>query len=218
MTHLKHVGRVKNTGRPCVVVFREIYNEEGKVVDTDHCLVVETDSLPDAEQYEFMNIVKGVSAQETGNLYEVISRSPLSNGQSTLAWLHGSGRLRKVATNNVLMTPDNNTSIDLDKLNKIIRMQAGGSTEEEINAVMQDDTDQAPRTAQLNDSKPETVTAPADTDGVLDDAAIAKSKLDQAVMFEERAKELKQEAFKLDPTLKPKRKSRTAPKKAAETS
>jgi hypothetical protein len=43
MANLKHIGRVANTNVKCVVVFREIYDEKGNVIDPNNCLVVETE-------------------------------------------------------------------------------------------------------------------------------------------------------------------------------
>jgi hypothetical protein len=52
-------------------------------------------------------------------------------------------------------------------------------------------------------------------EGVLDDATIAESYLKQAAAFEAQAKELRESAEKLVPTVKPKRARRAAPKKSA---
>ena len=43
---VKHVGRIKNTDRKCVVAFRYIYDEKGNITDRDHCLVIDADALP----------------------------------------------------------------------------------------------------------------------------------------------------------------------------
>jgi hypothetical protein len=47
----------------------------------------------------------------------------------------------------------------------------------------------------------------------MDDAAIAQSYMSQAEMFEAQAKELREQAIQLDPSLKPKRTRKTPPKK-----
>ncbi len=224
MAPLKHVGRIKNTGRRCVVVFREIYDEQGHVVDDNNCLIVETESLPDAEHQDIMRIIESEPAQSTGDLYNVLSRERLGTGVPALSWMVNTNRLRKFPTNNIELTPDSLTVIGLDTLNKIVKMQKSGASQQDIEKVMQDDTDMPPRqatsvTESMNESNPDAVEATeqlADTqsgDGVLDDAAIAKQRLAQAETFEAEAKTLREQAYEMDPSLKPKRGRKTAPKK-----
>lgn len=218
MAQLKHVGRIKNTGRRCIIVFREIYDENGNAVDHNNCLVLESESLPDAEHQDIMQIVESATMQENSNAYEVFARSRLGNGQTALAWMHATGRLRKMPTNNVELTPDSQNVIALDQLNTIVRMQAAGATQAEIENALRDDTDSAPRDAALTESTPAPAPEPQTQDGgdgVLDDAAIAKGRLDQAILFEAQAKELREQAYELDPSLKPKKTTRrTTTKKA----
>lgn len=223
MAPLKHVGRIKNTGRRCIVVFREIYDENGNVVDDTNCLVVETESLPDAEHQDIMRIVESEPAQSTGEVYNIFARERLGTGVPALNWMVQSNRLRKFPTSNIELTPDSQTVLGLDKLNKIVKMQKTGATEEDIQRVLQDDTDMPPRDANmLAESATKTATEPTpDTqatsqsgnEGVMDDADIAKSYMSQAEMFEKQAKELREQAYDLDPSLKPKRTRKTPPKK-----
>ena len=211
---LKHVGHVINTGRRCVVVFREIYDKEGNVMESDNCLVMETESLPDLVHQDMMRIVEGGPAQATGNLYEVFARERLTDGTVALNYLHGKGRLRKYPTNNIMLTPDNNNELRLDKMNKILKMQQSGASEQDINNIMIDDTDGAPRSSSSLSKTP----APASSEpGVLDDSAIAQQRLQQAETFLQEAERLKTEAYELDPSLKkPKttRAKKTSTKKA----
>lgn len=219
MATLKHVGRIKNTGRRCVVIFREMYNDKGHVVDENNCLVVETDNLPDAEHQDIMRIIESGPAQTTGDVYNVFARERLGNGLPALQWMAQSQRLRKFPTSNIELTPDSRTVIGLDTLNKIVKMQKSGASEADIQKVLQDDTDLPPREAQtiVDSSKEQTTDAPAEAqsgeNGVLDDSAIAKSYVTQAEMFEQQAKDLREQAYTLDPTLKPRRSQRPAPKK-----
>lgn len=223
MAPLKHVGRIKNTGRRCVVVFREIYDEHGNVVDENNCLVFESESLPDAEHQDLMRIIESEPAQATGELYNVLSRERLGTGVTALSWLAQSGRLRKFPTSNIELVPDSNSIIGLDTLNKIVKMQKSGVSQAEIEQAIRDDTDSAPRdvTNQIvNESADQTAqeteapaTPQSGDDGVLDDTALAKSYVDQAEVFEKQAKELRDQAYEMDPSLKPKRTKRTPPKK-----
>jgi|TARA_R110000851_G_scaffold12905_3_gene44445 hypothetical protein len=205
MAALKHVGRIKNTGRRCVVVFREIYNTEGHVVDENNCLVFETESLPDAEHQDLMRIVESDQAQTTGDLFDVLGRSRLGTGEQALNWLASSNRLRKYPSNNVDLTPDSSTVIGLDTLNKIVKMQKAGASQADIENVLRDDTDSSPRDAtNAVDSMTEVsdaVEAPSG-DVVMDDAALAVSYIDQAKMFEAQAKDLRVQAKALKPAAK----------------
>ena len=199
---LKHVGQITNTGRRCVVVFREIYNDAGDVIEPDNCLVIETDSLPDLQHQDIMRIVEGEPAQSTGNLYEVLGRERMTDGAVALRWLSEANRLRKYPTNNILLTPDNQNTLRLDKMNRIIQMQASGATQEQIENALVDDTDGPPRKQTSAQQAP---TPPAGEPGVLDDSAIAQQRLAQADTFLAEAERLRAEAYELDPTLKPKR-------------
>jgi len=226
MANLKHVGRVKNTGRRCIVIFREIYNDKGHVVDDQNCLVVETDSLPDAEHQDILRIVESEPAQATGDVYNIFARQRLTNGTSALKWLADTNRLRKVPTNKIELTPDSRTVLSLDKLNKIVKMQQTGASEEDISRVLQDDTDLPPRDASImaetsqqiaqethDTESPEKPASQPGNEGVLNDSEIAQSYISQAEMFERQAKDLRDQAYDLDPSLKPKRSRKTPPKK-----
>ena len=205
---LKHVGQVINTGRRCVVVFREIYNEKGEVIEPDNCLIVETDSLPDMQHQDMMRIVEGEPAQQTGDLYNVLARERFTDGQMVLGWLNATGRLRKFPTNQILLTPTANNTLRLDKMNRIIEMQRAGQTQEQIENALVDDTDSAPRAQTTAQTAP---SAPASEPGVLDDTTLAKGLLEQAAQFESEVTRLREEAYTLDPSLKPK--ARRATKK-----
>jgi hypothetical protein len=205
MATLKHVGRIKNTGRRCVVAFREIYNDKGHVVDENNCLVFETESLPDAEHQDLMRIVESEPAQVTGDLYNVLGRSRLGTGELALTWLAQSNRLRKLPTSNIDLTPDSKTIIGLDTLNKIVKMQKSGASQADIENVLRNDTDSPPRDMTSTVDTLTETPAEADTppgDGVLDDAAIASSYIAQAKMFEAQAKDLRAQAKTLKPAAK----------------
>ncbi len=223
MAAMKHIGKIKNTGRRCVVVFREMYDEKGRVIDENNCLVFETESLPDAEHQDLMRILESENAQTTGDLFNVLARARLGTGDLALGWLQRSNRLRKFPTSNIEMTPDARTKLGLDTLNKIVKMQKSGASQQQIENALRNDTDMPPRQAEavaldiaddvFDPVVPGNVNA-LSGDGVLDDAAIAKSYLDQAELFAQRAQELREQAYNMNPALKPKanaRRKKTAP-------
>ena len=118
--NLKHVGKLKNSQRRVIVVFREIPEDE------DFCLVVDTDALPDWMHDDMINAVESPGAQASANFYEYAQRSIFTDGSNMLQTLHNSRRLSRQPTNNVIMTPNSSVRIGLDELNTIIREQNGG--------------------------------------------------------------------------------------------
>jgi hypothetical protein len=185
-----------------VVVFREIYDEKGNVLEKDNCLVVETDTLPDMQHQDLMRIVESEPAQRTGEIFNVLARERFGDGNIALTWLHQSGRLRKYPTSQIMMTPSAGTSVRLDKLNTIIRMQKDGRSQAEIENAVRDDTDQPPRQA-VTGTRTEAA-APADT-AIMNDADIAEQRLKQAEFYAQESERLRQEAYALNPKLKSKR-------------
>ena len=202
MANVKHVGQVANTGLKCVVVFREIYDENGNVTDPNHCLIVETERLPDMEHDDIVRVVESDSAQTANQFYEVAHRSMFSDGINMLTKLHNRGYLKKYPTNQILMTPNSSTSVALSEVNEIIRKQSTGMSESDIRNSMVDDTDKPPRN---HTTSQQTAPAPKAEAGVLDDSDIAKNMLSQADTYEAEVKRLREEAYNMAPELKPKR-------------
>ena len=202
MANVKHVGQVANTGLKCVVVFREIYDENGNVTDPNHCLIVETERLPDMEHDDIVRVVESDSAQTANQFYEIAHRSMFSDGINMLTKLHNRGYLKKYPTNQILMTPNSSTSVALNEVNEIIRKQKTGMSEGDIRNSMVDDTDKPPRN---HTTSQQTTPAPKAEAGVLDDSDIAKNMLSQADTYEAEVKRLREEAYNMAPELKPKR-------------
>jgi len=196
---MKHVGIVANTGKRCIVVFREIYDDRGKVIEPDNCLVIEPDTLPDHAHQDITSIVQSEPAQRTGNLYEVLARTRMTEGSIALAWLHNSGRLIKHSTSNVFMVPDSNNKIRLDKINRIISLQKSGHSQEEIERMIRDDTDSAPKfketlTADKVDNYVANIPEP---DVIVDPLELSNKMLDQANKLMEQANVLRTRAAEI---------------------
>jgi len=202
MATLKHIGKVANTGLKCVVVFREIYDERGNVSDPNHCLVVETERLPDMEHDDVVRVVESPAGQQANQFYEIAHRSMFADGINMLTKLHNRGYLKKYPTDQIMMTPNAHTAVKLSEVNEIIRKQKTGMSDADIKNTMVDDTDQPPRT---QTTAQQTTTAPTADAGVMDDTALAKSMLDQASTYEAEVKRLREEAYAMAPDLKPKR-------------
>lgn len=121
MVELKHVGRLKLNGRKVLVAFRTLPG------DADYCLVVQTENLTDSQHDALIRVVESSAAQQAYEFGEVLARSSFPDGSIMLANLHSTGRLMKVKTDEVYMTPTVHTSIALDELNQIIAEQRGCS-------------------------------------------------------------------------------------------
>ena len=117
MADLKHVGRIVSTGRKCLVAYRTLPGE------SDHCLVVQTENLPDEQHTALINLVESGSGQESGEFAEVLARANFPDGSIMLAALHTQGKLTKVPTSQVEMLPNFNVKINLAELNVLIAQQ-----------------------------------------------------------------------------------------------
>lgn len=210
MANLKHIGQITNTGIKCVVVFREIYDDRGNVTDPNHCLVIETDRLPDYAHDDIVRVVESPAAQEATEFYEIASRSRFSDGSPMLSEMHRRGWLKKYETTNIKLTPNRSTGVLLSEVNEVVRKQKSGMSEQDIRNTMVNDTDQKPRTqTTLDPTQTIDQAMPAQGEDVLDDTAIAQGMLSQAETFLAEAKRLQEEAYEMAPNLKPKRGRKT---------
>lgn len=191
MANIKHVGQIKNTQKRVVVVFRELPN------DPDHCLVVDTDALPDWMHDNVITAVESPGAQSSANFYEYAQRTVFTDGSNMLTTLHTSGRLQKQPTNNVIMTPNNSVTIPLNELNDLIREQTGGEP------VVKPADDQL--SVAKKPVEPKSVSTTMKKPDVVDVSDIAKNMLAQADQFRAEAERLVNEAYEMDPSLKPTR-------------
>ena len=192
---MKHVGRFGE--KPCVVVFRELPGEQ------DYCLIVQTDNLDSRQHDDLMSVVQSLEAQASNDISEVMFRRQFTDGTNMLNSLHFSKKLQKVPVGLVHLTPTPSQSLPLEEVNSEIRKLKGGYTPP-VNDASHLNNDTTKPVALDETSE---VLASADDESV---ASIAKNLLTQATFMEEDATVLlkeaeakKQEAFRLDPTLRP---------------
>lgn len=119
MAELKHVGRVASTKKKCLVAYRTLPG------DAHYCLIVLTESLPDSYHDSLINLVEGPAGQSSYEFAEAMARTTFPDGSNILAALHSQGRLVKVRTSEIEMTPTTSVSIQLSELNQIIAEQRG---------------------------------------------------------------------------------------------
>jgi hypothetical protein len=119
MADIKHVGRVKSTGRKCLVAFRTIPG------DPYSALIVPTENLPQEQHDALMNLVESSAAQSAYEFSEVLARSSFPDGTTMLPALHMQQKLVKVPTKEIEMTPNTRAVVSLDELNLLIANQRG---------------------------------------------------------------------------------------------
>lgn len=119
MADMKHVGRIKTTGRKCLIAFRTLPG------DAYSALVIDTVSLSDDQHNSLIQLVESPAAQNSFEFYEVLARSKFSDGSTMLPSLHVQGKLLRVGTDQIEMTPNFTTSVNLSELNQIIAEQRG---------------------------------------------------------------------------------------------
>lgn len=119
MQSLKHVGRIKATGKKVLVAFRTLPG------DAYSALVVPTENMPDDMHNAIINCVESPAAQESYEFAEALDRTQFPDGSRMLPALHSQRRLIKVDTSQVEMTPTIGVSILLSELNQIIAEQRG---------------------------------------------------------------------------------------------
>lgn len=118
---MKHVGRLTTTGRKVLVAFRTLPG------DAYSALVIDTVSLADDQHNALIQLVEGPAAQQSFEFHDVLARARFPDGSTMLPALHAQGKLLKVPTSAVDMTPNFQSRVNLAELNQIIAEQRGVS-------------------------------------------------------------------------------------------
>ena len=202
MPDYKHVGRVKTNRRKVVVAYRVVPG------DPDNCLVVLTENLNAEEHDSLLKLVESDAGQNAYELAEAMTRSRLPDGRVMLAAFHQTGKLNKVPSDMIEMTPNNSTTINLKELNELIANSQGVTV---ADLALKGPNGETIQPTQSSADKPvdpvEIYSKPVDaiepsSDGVLDDAAIAARLRSQADAMFKEAKALREQAEELAPTKK----------------
>lgn len=176
----KHTGQLSNTGVRVAVVFRKLPTDE------KHCLIVETERLPDSYHDYVIQCLNSREASETNDFFEILNRRTFPDGLNCLTALHQKGFLRKEPVSNVTMLPLPGQAVPLAL----------------INATIDKKVDEYMRNQQSTTAP---VTTPIETPGapVGDVVAMAKGLILQAELLEQDAAAKREEAYSLVPDLKP---------------
>lgn len=195
---LKHIA--KHNQQKAVVVYRSVPSEEHMA------LIVYSDTLPRAVHDNLMRAVESPEGQNTPDLADVLFRTLDNEGGKLLSNLHKSGWLKKVPTNQVIVTPNNKTTIRLDELNKLLSEMSKG--DEAVKRMAELD---AARGATGKQNRKTTVEkevgVPPNSragevilpeSGFLTDADLAAQRLEQSAQMKKQAEQLLAEAKRLE--------------------
>lgn len=217
MADLKHVGRIKATGRKCLVAFRTLPG------DAYSCLVVATENLNESYHDALIQTVESPAGQQANEFAEVLSRAKFPDGSTMLPALHTQGKLLKVPTDQVEMTPNFNVSVLLSELNQIIAEQKGVAVDDlAIREDLKTSKAEIQEVATVKDMMPKKETAAAKTTSAsvnedVQPAVVNLTPEEQARNFRseadrlsKQAAEMRRKAEELVPTAKKKSKETTS--------
>jgi len=193
---LKHVGRIKSNKRKVVVAYRVVPGEP------DQCLIVQTENLNADEHDSLIRTVESAAGQDAVEFGEAMARAYLPDGRNMLAGFHTTGKIRKVPTNMVEMTPTGNDSISLDELNNLIAEQQGVTVADLAikgpdGETVQADTESVdPASVYAENNTPAT----EESSEVLTNEQLAAQYRSQADALFKEAKALREQAEELVPT------------------
>ena len=191
MANMKHIGRMKETGRKVAVVFRTIPG------DPHSALVVQTENIKDADHDKLMTLIESNTGQTADELADAMQRTPLGDGSMMLNSFHLTGKLTKVSTSDVEMTPDTASTISLDELNKMIAEQKGvGVADLAVGGSAVDTI----ATAETVPSGEASATVEAAKEQPLTDEQLANNMRADADRLFKEATELRKQAEDLDPS------------------
>lgn len=214
MAFMKHVG--KHGDRKVSILFRQVPGE-------DHmCLVIYPETLPAHWQQSVQSVLESDVAQQSEELADALHRNFLPDGRAILATLHQERMIKKLRTADVIVTPNAQSSIRLDELNKMLNEMKQG--EEAVKKMAENDAarglvdPQVKRKAEAEFKASQAAKGTnvpsmvpplrAGQDGALSDRDIAANMLAQAKAMEQNARamiaeagRMKKEAEKMDPTV-----------------
>jgi hypothetical protein len=197
MQSLKHVGRIKDTGKKVLVAFRTLPG------DAYSALVVPTENLPDEYHNAIINLVESPAAQQSYEFAEALDRTQFPDGSRMLPFLHANGRLVKVSTAQVEMTPVIGTSVLLSELNQLIAEQRGVAVDDLH--IKPDSQDVVQEVATAKDISETTTSVASESDQTFaTPEAEAKFYRSQADKLAKQAAEFRRKAEELVPTKKAK--------------
>jgi len=216
MAFVKHIG--KHGDRKVAIVYRKVPGE-------DHmALVIYTETIPSHFHDTIMKVIESQAGQTAAELADVLFRNVLPDGRGILETLHKEGMIKKVQTNQIVVTPNAQSHVRLDELNRVMDdLAIGGEAADKLrdldeNAGLVDPTANK-RAAEVKEAQ--NVVDPLSDEGIANDLLEQSQKMAaEAEGLLAESKRLQDEAYSMNPKLKPKRataKKKSAPKKRVTT-
>lgn len=194
---MKHTGTIN--GEKVAVLFRTVPGEP------TNALVVKHEALPEPIKNDLRICLESNAGQNALSLSDAANVFSLANGDKLLAALHIGNYIEKVATKDVILTPNANTTLPLDELNNIIE-GAGGPK------VKQPEAPTPMASINMNPAAPggiPTVGLTESANSVISDEQLATDLRTQAAGLQAEATRLLSEAETLSPA-PPKKRGRPA--------
>ena len=197
MSFLKHVG--KHGDRKVAIIFREVPGE------SHMCLVTYTETLNQHIHDPLIRCIESDIGQHSESLSDALNRTLGLDGKPILQVLHREGLLKKVNTENIVVTPNPQTKIKLNELNKILtEMKQGEDAVKRMADIDQSRGMQTPaevarrqRENKTRDAKVQQPPLVASSNDALGDSAIANNLRQQAARMAAEAKGLMAESADL---------------------
>ena len=199
MAFLKHIGR--HGDRKVVVIFRQIPGD-------DHmCLCIYPDLLATHWHDTIMRVLESPVGQAAEEFADALNRNLLPDGRNILGALHAERMMKRVNTEQVLMTPTMNSNVKLVELNKILNEMKKG--EDAVRKMAEIDgarglvdpkqkrAAEAQYKTEQQAPKAQSGYTAAPTDGALDDKSLAANMLTQAVRMHNEATGMINEAARM---------------------
>ena len=219
---LKHIG--KHSNRKVVILFRTVPGE-------DHmALVVYPDTLPRHIHDDVMKALESESGQQAKEFADYLFRFTLVDGSNALETLHKENMIKKVPTNQIIVTPNAKSTVRLDELNSILQKMSLGEEAVKELANLDSGAGMSGKRRQTNESRelgevrapresrsqPAVVDAKININEVLTDEQLAAQRLTQAAKMAADAKALLAESLRLQQEAEELTKATKAPTKNVE--
>jgi len=192
---IKHVG--KHGDRKVAILFREVPGE-------DHmCLVVYPDVMPSHMHDALIKAIETPEAQQAEQLADAVHSKLFPDGRPMLTALHAEGMIKKVQTEQVVVTPTPTATVKLSELNNILREMKTGEQAISKLAELDANSGYTGKAIRRDDFGRELRPPPAARNNLmgsnqaLDDSALAANFRQQAAKMEAEAKGLLAESARL---------------------
>jgi hypothetical protein len=182
---IKHIGR--HGDKKIVIMYKTVPDEEHM------CLVCYSDLLPRTYHDAVMSVLESDAGQQAKEFAEALFRNLLPDGRNILTSLHKEGLIKKIQTDQVIVTPDMKNNVRLDELNKILKqMEAGAEAVKRMSEIDK----QTVQANALNAKKPKhQIEKVAE---VLTESNISQNLIEQATRMKNEANVLLAEAKRLE--------------------